>query len=161
MRYAFLFLSTTLIVLLTGCSTLSFPDSDPYYTIKEPIQCVPYARKASGIPIHGDAYTWWRQAAGRYERSNVPKVGAVMVLSKTERLKYGHVAVVTKVVDSRNIEVEHANWGGDRQTRSIVYKSMPVKDVSASNDWSRARFWNYPSKTYGSVYPTSGFIYAP
>ena len=161
MRNLFLFLSATLVVLLTGCSTLSIPGSAPYYKLKKPIQCVPYAREASGIPIRGDAHTWWRQAAGRYERGNVPKVGAVMVLSKTERLQYGHLAVVTRVVNSRNIEVEHANWGGDRRTRSIVYKAMPVKDTSANNDWSRARFWHYPSETYGSVYPTSGFIYAP
>jgi len=159
MKFLFLLSSTTLIVLLTGCSTASNFSGAPYYTIRKPIQCVPYAREASGIPIHGDAYTWWYQAKGHYTRSHVPKVGAVMVLSKTERLKYGHVAVVTKVIDSRHIEVEHANWGGDRKTRSIVYKSMPVVDVSRNNDWSRARFWHYPSKSYGSVYPVSGFIY--
>tara|TARA_B100000508_G_scaffold140803_1_gene143531 strand:+ start:1071 stop:1556 length:486 start_codon:yes stop_codon:yes gene_type:complete len=161
MKNLFLFFSTALVVLLTGCSAISMSGNAPYYSLREPIQCVPYAREASGIPIRGDAHTWWRQAAGRYERGSVPKVGAVMVLSKTERLKYGHVAVVTKIIDSRNIEVQHANWGGDHKTRRIVYKAMPVKDVSATNDWSRSRFWHYPSKTYGSVYPTSGFIYAP
>lgn len=161
MKNAFLFLSTTLIVLLTGCSSIPMPGGAPYYNLKKPIQCVPYAREASGIPIRGDAHTWWYQAKGRYERGNTPKVGAVMVLSKTKRLKYGHLAVVTKVNDSRNIEVEHANWGSDWATRRVVYKSMPVKDVSVNNDWSRARFWHYPSKSYGSVYSVSGFIYAP
>ena len=159
MKLLFLFFSASLLVLLTGCSTMPFSGGEPYYTIKEPIQCVPYARKASGIPIRGDAHTWWWQAEGRYERGHIPKERAVMVLSKTSRLKYGHVAVVTRVIDSRNIEVEHANWGGDRKTRSIVYKSMPVKDVSSNNDWSKVRFWHYPSKTYGKVYSVSGFIY--
>lgn len=160
MKLLFLFFSVSLIVLLTGCSTMPMPSGAPYYTIKEPIQCVPYAREASGIPIHGDAHTWWRQAKGHYERGHVPKERAVMVLSKTSRLKFGHLAVVKRVIDSRNIEVEHANWGGDRKTRSIVYKAMPVKDVSKNNDWSKVRFWHYPSRTYGKVYSVSGFIYS-
>ena len=33
-----------------------------------PMQCVPYARKKSGVKIFGDAYTWWDKAAGRFER---------------------------------------------------------------------------------------------
>ncbi len=148
------------VILLVGCTTVQ-EAGQPYYRIKTLTQCVPYARDVSGIQIRGDAHTWWRQAQGRYERSAQPKVGSVMVLSKTQRLRYGHVAVVTKVIDSRNIEVEHANWGGDRETRSVVYTAMPVKDVSADNDWSKSRFWHYPSSTYGSVYPVSGFIYAP
>jgi len=162
MKLGLSFIFTCCLVLL-GCASKtapSIPSSPVYYKISEPIQCVPHARKVSGIPIRGNAHTWWTQAAGRYERStSIPKVGSVMVLSKTSRLRYGHVAVVKRIIDSRNIEVEHANWGGDRATRAIIYKRMPVKDVSSANDWSRARFWNYPSSTYGSVYPVSGFIY--
>lgn len=157
-----LFVTITCCFVLLSCSTIdSYVPSlgASYYTVAQPIQCVPYARKVSGIPIRGNAHTWWTQASGRYERSNTPKVGSVMVLSKTSRLKYGHLAVVKRVINSRNIEVEHSNWGGDRATRSVVYKRMPVKDASANNDWSRARFFHYPSKTYGSVYPVSGFIY--
>ncbi|MCI5060493.1 MAG: CHAP domain-containing protein [Alphaproteobacteria bacterium] len=123
------------------------------------MQCVPYAREISGIQIRGDAHTWWNTAQGRYQCSHIPKVGAVLVLSKTQRLKYGHVAVVKNVIDSRTIEVAHSNWGGDRKTRSINYRRMPVRDVSAGNDWSQVRFWHYPSGTYGSIYPVSGFIY--
>jgi len=162
MRIGLSFVFTCCFVLF-GCASstgpIKPPSSPAYYKISEPIQCVPHARKVSGIPIRGNAHTWWTQAAGRYERSNRPIVGSVMVLSKTSRLRYGHVAVVKRVIDSRNIEVEHANWGGDRATRAIIYKRMPVKDVSTNNDWSRSRFWNYPSSTYGSVYPVSGFIY--
>jgi len=82
----------------------------------------------------------------------------VMVLPKTSRVKYGHLAVVKSVIDSRTIEVENAHWGGAMHERKIVYKHMPVIDRSEKNDWSRARFFNYPSRTYGSVYPVSGFI---
>ena len=135
------------------------PDSKAFYRLSEHTQCVPYARKVSGIPIRGNAHTWWYQAEGKYQRSATPKVGAVMVLSKTQRLKYGHLAVVKRVIDSRNIEVEHANWGGSRETRMIAYRRMPVVDTSKNNDWSSARFWNYPSSSYGSVYKVSGFIY--
>jgi len=133
--------------------------SKDYYRIAQQVQCVPHARKVSGIPIRGNAHTWWPQAKGRFERSkDTPHVGSVMVLSKTQRLRFGHVAVVKDIIDSRTITVEHANWGGPLHERKIVYKRMPVKDVSENNDWSRARFFNYPSKTFGSVYPVSGFI---
>lgn len=154
-----------LIFVLSACSATDalapLGPKKPYYRISDSIQCVPYARKVSGIPIMGDAHTWWGQAQGRYETGHTPRVGAVLVLSKTSRLKYGHVAVVKRIIDNRTIEVAHANWGGDRYTRSYVYKNMPVKDVSKNNDWSRLRFWHYPSESFGSVYPASGFIYAP
>ena len=131
-----------------------------YYPTKTHTQCVPYAREASGIPIRGNAHTWWTQAQGKYEcsKSN-PKMGAVLVLSKTKRNKYGHVAVVSGLVDSRTIEVEHTNWGGTLKQRKIIYKRMPAIDVSANNDWSKIRFWNYPSSSFGRIYPASGFIY--
>lgn len=131
----------------------------PFYRIREPLQCVPYAREISRISIRGNAHTWWRQAQGRYMRSNVPRAGTVMVLSQTSKLRYGHLAVVSRVIDNRNIEVTHSNWGSDRNTRSIIYKRMPVVDTSPNNDWSQARFWDYPSRSYGSIYPVSGFIY--
>lgn len=135
------------------------PSNKVFYRLPKPTQCVPYARHVSGIPIRGDAHTWWTQAKGQYTRSSKPKVGSVMVLSKTKRLKYGHLAVVKRVIDSRNIEVQHANWGGDYETRIIAYTRMPVVDTSEDNDWSSARFWNYPSASYGRVYKVSGFIY--
>ena len=67
--------------------------------------------------------------------------------------------MVQNVINSREIRVAHNNWGGDRKTRSYVYRRMPAIDVSPNNDWSQIRFWDYPSGTYGSVYKASGFIY--
>ena len=52
-----------------GRSRISYP---PY------LQCVPYARRVTGVQIYGDAHTWWSQAEGRYAKGSVPKVGAVM-----------------------------------------------------------------------------------
>lgn len=136
------------------------PTDRDYYRIKETLQCVPYAREVSGVQIFGNAHTWWVQAQAKgYKRGAKPKKGAVMVLSKTSRLRYGHVAVVKNIIDSRNIEVTHSNWGSDRETRRMIYNRMRVVDVSDKNDWSAARFWNYPSSSYGSIYAVSGFIY--
>lgn len=163
--YLSLFLS---VLLLGACSTNSLtgttpkPFSDVYvagYSIPKPISCVPYARDVSGVPIRGDAHTWWAQADGRYVKAQTPKPGAIFVLSKSRRLSYGHLSVVTKVIDPRTIEVTHSNWGSNKRTRSIIYKRMRVEDTSPLNDWTSARFWNKDIKAYGSPYKASGFIY--
>lgn len=44
------------------------------------LQCVPFARRESGVEIYGNANTWWRQAAGVYETTAAPSEGSVMVL---------------------------------------------------------------------------------
>ena len=49
-------------------------------------QCVPFARAASGIQIYGDAWTWWDQAEGRYQRGETPRVGAVVALRQDRAL---------------------------------------------------------------------------
>jgi surface antigen len=120
------------------------------------LQCVPYARELSGIDLRGDAWTWWNQAAGRYERSASPQVGAVLVLSKSRRLRLGHLAVVAEVVNSREIIVHQANW----LNAGRVHRYTPVRDVSKNNDWSEVRVWYTPGQVYGARhYPAYGFIY--
>lgn len=117
-------------------------------------QCVPYARARSGIRIFGDAHTWWDGAEGKYARGNLPVVGSVLVLSKTKRLRRGHVAVVTALVSKREIRLDHANWQPD-----AIITDMAVMDVSPANDWTQLRFWNKDARMWGAVYPASGFIY--
>jgi surface antigen len=120
------------------------------------LQCVPYAREKSGIPIRGDAWTWWNQAKGKYQRSGRPAVGAVLVVSKTKKNKYGHLAVVTRIVNDREIIVNHANW----LNKGKIHLDSPVRDVSPGNDWSAVKFWYTPGNVLGkSAYPVSGFIY--
>ena len=120
------------------------------------LQCVPYTREQSGIPIRGDAWTWWGQAKGKYRRSDRPAVGSVLVISKTAKNKYGHLAVVTRVVNEREIVVNHANW----LNKGRIHLDTPVRDVSARNDWSAVKFWYTPGNVLGrSTYPVSGFIY--
>ncbi len=150
-------------LILSGCGSSSSGNFSSLnasgYRVAKPISCVPYARDVSGLQIRGDAHTWWYQAAGKYPRSNMPKVGAVFVLSKSSRLRYGHVSVVKRIINSRTIEVTHSNWGSDTASRSMIYERMRVEDVSPNNDWTRARFWNYHTNAYGSPYIASGFIY--
>jgi hypothetical protein len=124
--------------------------------VDAPLQCVPYARAASGIGIRGDAWTWWHEAEGHYRRSNQPGVGSVLVLKRTNQLRYGHLAVVTAILSSREILVRHANW----LNRGEVHENTPVVDVSHNNDWSLLRFWYTPGASYGKrLYPANGFIH--
>ncbi len=119
-------------------------------------ECVPYARKLSGVQIWGDAVTWWHQAEGRYVRSGQPAEGSVMVMKGYNDDKRGHVAVVSAIVSERLIRVDHANWMKAGET-SI---NVPVYDVSAANDWSEVRVWHVPGHHWGGrVYNTQGFIH--
>ncbi|MEO8301341.1 MAG: CHAP domain-containing protein, partial [Rhizomicrobium sp.] len=118
-----------------------------------PLQCVPYARVHSAIKIFGDAYTWWDKAAGKYSRGSMPEPGAVMVLHNYAGPARGHVAVVRRVVDPREIRVDHANWLDD----GSIYVNDPVQDVSRDNDWSVVRVFNLKTGAWGGrLYPVQG-----
>lgn len=121
-----------------------------------PLQCVPYARQASGISIYGDAHTWWAQAKAKYETEDAPERGAVMVLKgRNDDDLRGHVAVVRKLLNDRQITVDHANWAN----KGEIQTDTPVLDVSSSNDWSRVRVWNIGGGHFGGqVYSVQGFI---
>lgn len=120
------------------------------------LQCVPFARENSGIELSGNAGTWWSNAEGLYERGAKPEVGSILNFRSTGRMRMGHVAVVTNVINSRHIEIDHANWGGPGR----VSRDMDVVDVSPSNDWTAVRVaLDHFDDNFGSVYPTYGFIY--
>jgi surface antigen len=120
-----------------------------------PLQCVPYVRNHSDVKLHGDAYTWWDQAEGRFARGAAPQEGAVMVLNNYAGPARAHVAVVRRVVSAREIRVDHANWLDD----GAIYIDDPVVDVSADNDWSRVKVWNIKAGAWGTrIYPVQGFI---
>lgn len=123
-------------------------------------QCVPFARAASGVQIYGDAWTWWDQAEGRYERGRAPRIGAVIVFARTSRLKLGHVAVVSRIVDERVVMLTHANWSRLNGQRGHAEQDVTLHDVSPGNDWSEVKVWYRDSNGLGSgVYPVKGFIY--
>ncbi len=124
------------------------------------LECVPFARMISGIQLFGDAWTWWRQAAGRYAQGFTPRSGAVLVFKPTGVMRLGHVAVVSRVLTDRIIQVTHANWSVIDGARGQVEKDVTVVDVSRQGDWSQVKVWYDPARDLGStVYPTYGFIY--
>lgn len=115
--------------------------------------CVPYARDVSHINLSGDAFLWWAEAAGRYDRGERPEPGAVLNFRSSARIPMGHVAVVAQVVNSREILVDQANWVPDQVSRDV-----PVIDVSPNNNWSEVQVAIGDSR-FGATYPTYGFIY--
>ncbi len=124
---------------------------------KRRLECVIYARGLTGIDLSGDAWTWWRGAAGRYRRGNIPEVGATLVMGRKGRSR-GHLAVVVRVVSAREVVTRHANWLNNGQ----IHLDTPVRDVSRRGDWSAVRVWYVPGNVLGkSTYPAYGFIYAP
>jgi surface antigen len=118
------------------------------------ISCVPFARSDSGISVAGNAWQWWENAAGLYARGSVPEAGSVLTFRSNGRMRLGHVAVVSRVINPREIQIDHANWWGGTVTRNI-----PVVDVSEANDWTAVRVGLGRGGEFGSVYPTYGFIY--
>jgi len=153
-----------LLLLTAGCASEPAPAvAEPQVAVLpppvQPMQCVPYARMVSGVNLRGDAWTWWGQADGRYGRGKKPRAGAVLVFTKTSRLPLGHVSVVTKVVNAREILVTHANWSSRGTGRGQVTSNVRVIDISPGNDWSELRVWNDDLDDFGLAYPALGFIY--
>lgn len=119
------------------------------------LQCVPFARRESGVELYGNANTWWRQAAGRYETAETPSEGAVLVLRGYATDNRGHVAVVKEVVSERMIIVDHANW----LNAGEITRDVPIQDVSEAGDWSEVRVWHVPGRQWGArTYRVQGFI---
>ena len=120
-------------------------------------QCAPYAREVSGIQIRGNAHTWWGQAAGRYDRGNKPRAGAVLSFASSRRMPVGHVAMVSRVISDREVLLKHANWS----RRGGIETDVRAVDVSAAGDWSSVKVWYGPIGGLGtSANPTNGFIYS-
>jgi surface antigen len=118
------------------------------------VECAPFARALTGVALSGAAADWWSEARGRYARAQRPDVGSILVLQRSGRLPSGHVAVVSRVVSSRQIMVTQANWVHHRVT-----EDQPVIDISEDGDWSSVRVWWPPSGQMGiSEYPAFGFI---
>ena len=151
-----------LLLGLAACGTSRQADAPGVARpqVAEPVSCVPYARERSGIRISGDAWRWWDGAAGRYARSRAPRPGSVLVIDRTARMRDGHVAVVTRLVGSREILVDHANWASGAG-RGRIATDQRVVDVSARNDWSAVRVWYPRINALGrTVFPVRGFVHA-
>jgi surface antigen len=152
---------TTRTLLGSLCAVVAMLATTGAASARDSWQCVPFARMISGIQIFGDAWTWWGQAiSGKYPTGFAPADGAVLVFKPQGAMRLGHVAVVSKVVTERVIQVTHANWSLMDGHRGQVEENVTVVDVSDSGDWSKVKVWNDPSRDLGSTtYPTYGFIY--
>ena len=118
---------------------------------------MPFARQVSGVAIHGNAKTWWAQAAGTYERGNTPREGAVLTLPGYGKMVNGHVAMVSRIVNDREVLLTHANWS----RRGGIERNVRAIDVSERGDWSRVKIWFAGNGDLGTTsYPAYGFIYA-
>ena len=142
---------TARFALVVSCAlTMAAPAAAQFW------QCAPYAREVSGIQIRGNANTWWSQAQGHYDRGHTPKVGAVLAFQASHRMRVGHVAMVSKVVNDREVLLTHANWSRPGRIETDVR----AVDVSAAGDWTMVKVWYAPQAGLGtSAYATSGFIY--
>ena len=130
------------------------PAAAPY------LQCVPYARQVTGIRIFGDAHTWWDQAEGRYARGRTPRVGAVIAFRPSGNMRLGHVAAISRIVDSRTVLLRHSNWSPINGRRGQIEDDVRAVDVSPDNDWSEVRVWFAPIQGLGTTHwPVRGFIY--
>lgn len=119
-------------------------------------QCVAYVHAHSAFRIQANAHLWWARAAGIHARGSVPEAGSVLSFRSVRGMPLGHVALVSRVVDEREIEIDHNNWLGVGPVRGAS-----VIDVSPRNDWTAVRVANRAgAKVYGRVYPTDGFIHA-
>lgn len=119
------------------------------------LQCVPFARRETGLDIHGDANTWWAQAKDHFTRAENPEEGSVIVLRGYAGADRGHVAVVKEIVSPRLIVVDHANW----LNHGEITRDVPMRDVSVAGDWSQVQVWNVPGRHWGGrTYNVQGFI---
>ena len=147
--------------LALGLAAIAASAPLPALALGEDIQCVPYARQLTSIQIYGDAHTWWGQADGRYQRGRQPQVGSVLAFRPHGNMRLGHVAAVSRIVDSRTLLVSHSNWSTINGTRGHVENNVKVVDVSPRNDWSEVRVWYTPNNALGTTHwPTYGFIYS-
>ncbi|MFT3964351.1 MAG: CHAP domain-containing protein [Sphingobium sp.] len=121
------------------------------------LQCAPFARQISGIQLFGRAANWWNEAVGRYARGTLPKVGAVLSFASSRSMPAGHVAMVSRIVSTREVLLTHANWS----YRGGIERDVRAIDVSAAGDWSQVKVWYGPIGGLGlRPNPANGFIYA-
>lgn len=152
-----------LLTILALIFTLLAPQlSNAAEAKKQGWQCVTYVRQIAPVKLFGNAWTWWQQAASKYQRGHSPKLGSVLVFQKSPFMRSGHVAVVRQTVSDREILVEHANWApAGTAGRGQVTTDAKIIDVSPNNDWTKVRVWYDKAQAFGRVNPSYGFIYSP
>src|SRR4029078_7815464 len=86
--------------------------------------------------------------------------GAVMTFKPYGQMTLGHVAAVSRIIDSRTVLLRHANWSPINGRRGQIENDVAAVDVSPDNDWSEVRVWFDPIQNLGTTHwPVQGFIY--
>jgi CHAP domain len=116
--------------------------------------CALYVRAETGVALYGAGGGWWDEAAGRYQRGQIPEPRAILVFKRTGYMHSGHVALVTRIVGAHEILVDHANW-----YHGTVSRGTSVLDTSPNHDWTRVAVLDLRSGKHGRDNPTFGFIY--
>jgi len=109
------------------------------------------------VPVSGNAYRWWMNIglSDKERRLRAPVGGAVMVIADYFGSNRAHVAVVRRIVSSREIRVDHSNFLNSGR----VDLDDPVADVSPNNDWSEILVWNLQTNSWGMhVFNVVGFV---
>ena len=147
---------------LGGCADETAAPSSPVVTLSGAsarIDDVAYVKSVTGIAIPGEAWSWWDGSNGRYARGHRPVPSAVLVFRRQQNLPAGHLAIVTKVLSSREVRISHADWASTWATRGRITGNVPVLDVSRTNDWTQVRLWYADGGTVDHVYDAYGFVY--
>jgi hypothetical protein len=84
-----------------------------------------------------------------------PKLVAYLAFLSDARMPLGHIAIVTRVINVREIEVDQANWG----LPGTITRGVAVLDVSTNNDWTTVRVGLRERYHFDAAYTTNGFIY--
>lgn len=75
-------------------------------------------------------------------------------------MRLGHVAAVSRIIDSRTVMLKHANWSPINGRRGQIENNVRAVDVSPANDWTKVRVWYAPTQALGRTeWPVHGFIY--
>jgi surface antigen len=119
------------------------------------MSCVAYVKSVATLDISGNAWAWWDGAEKTYDRDHDPRLGAIMVFSRTRQMPLGHVALVAAVNGPREILIDQANWHRGRVEHGTI-----VRDLSENNDWSRVSV-QWQGQVFGFPTPVNGFIYPP
>lgn len=92
----------------------------------------------------GDAYMWYGNTSDNYQRSNTPKLGAVICFSGGNFSGLGHVAVVEQIYEDGSILVSESGYNGYYFRTNRRYPSGA-----------------YPYSNSAEGYTFQGFIYNP
>lgn len=83
-----------------------------------------------------------------------------MTFQPYRNMQLGHVAAVSRIVDSRTVLLRHSNWSPINGRRGQIEDNVRAVDVSPENDWSMVRVWYAPIQGMGTTaWPVRGFIY--